>query len=350
MLESQSLTKSIAEEPRKFTWFPKLEFLNPFGYEMQFIILGGLAFYLPIILFLGEPGLSKETVAWNFWINTLATAPHTSATYVRLQRKIQEGKVNWLFGWPAFLATWAILIGFWAAGHFILGITIAAMWQSFHYLRQMYGVNRIFSRKNEESELARRLNFWAYHLAVPLFVFGRSDMLWHIWNGKPSDTFAPMNVPDLVMVAFGLLAYFGFLMGLISEYLKAKNSSVYNPVGLLMLVLYFAVHYYGFLSVEYYVRGFLFISIYHAIQYVAMVYYLERDGRTEKFTEKLMKGPIVLAFPIFWLLLIGFGYLINQGARTIDLFWTQFSLIVLNNWSVHHYVVDTVLWTRKTGK
>ncbi|HNB24340.1 MAG TPA: hypothetical protein PKZ32_18105 [Candidatus Melainabacteria bacterium] len=344
------MAESVARDARKFTWLPKLEFLNPFGYEMQFIILGGMAFYLPIILFLGELGLRKETVLWNFWINTLATAPHTSATYVRLQRKIKEGKVHWSFGWPAFLATWAILIGFWAAGHFILGITIAAMWQSFHYLRQMYGVNRIFSGKNEESELARKLNFWAYHLAVPLFVFGRSDMLWHVWNGKPSDTFAPMNVPDLVMVAFAFIAYIGFLLGLISEYLKAKKNSVYNPVGLLMLLLYFAVHYYGFLSVEYYVRGFLFISIYHAIQYVAMVYYLERDGRTEKLTEKLMKGPLLLAFPVFWLLLIAFGYLVNQGAKSADMLWTQFSLIVLNNWSVHHYVVDTVLWTRKTGK
>jgi hypothetical protein len=344
------VTESIAHDPPKISGFPKLSFLNPFGYEIQFIILGGMALYLPILFFVGEPGLSKEMVAWNFWVNTLATAPHTSSTYVRLQRKMAEGKVHWFYGAPAFLITFALLTAFWAMGQFVLGITIAAMWQSFHYLRQMYGVNRIFSRKNSETDLARRLNFWAYHLAVPLFVFGRSDMLWHIWNGKATETFVPMNVPDVLMIIFAVVAAIGFACGIAGEFLKAKSNAVYNPVGLLMLVLYFGVHYYGFLSVEYFVRGFLFISIYHAVQYVAMVYYLERDGRTEKLTEKLMKGPILLAFPMFWVLLIGAGYLVNFSAVKVDLFWTQFSLIVFNNWSVHHYVVDTVLWTRKAGK
>ncbi len=344
------MTESIAQDPPRLSGLPKLTFLNPLGYEIQFIILGGMALYVPVLFFIGEPGLSKEMVAWNFWVNALATAPHTSSTYVRLQRKISEGKVHWFYGVPAFLITCGMLAACWATGHFVEGITVAAMWQSFHYLRQMYGVNRIFSRKNNESELARRLNFWAYHLAVPLFVFGRSDMLWHIWNGKPSETFIPMNVPDIAMIVFAIVAGLGFLCGLASEFLKLKSNVVYNPVGLLLLFLYFAVHYYGFLSVEFFVRGFLFISIYHAIQYVAMVYYLERDGRTEKLTEKLMKGPIFFAFPVFWLLLVGVGYLVNASAVKIDLFWTQFSLIVLNNWSVHHYVVDTVLWTRKVGK
>lgn len=344
------MSKSIAHVVPNVSGFRKLSFLNPLGYELQFVILGGMAFYLPVLLLMGEPGLSKEMVAWNFWINTLATAPHTSSTYVRLQRKISEKKVHWFYGVPAFLISWAVLIGFWAAGQFVLGITLAAMWQSFHYLRQMYGVNRVFSGKNAESDLAKKLNFWAYHLAVPLFVFGRSDMLWHIWNGKPSTSFIPMNVPDIFMLLFAIVAGVGLLCGLASECIKAKTNAVYNPVGLLLLVLYFAVHYYGFLSVEYFVRGFLFISMYHAIQYVAMVYYLERDGRTEKFATKLMKGPIILAFPLFWSLLIGVAYLVNTSAVKIDLFWTQFSLIVLNNWSVHHYIVDTVLWTRKAGK
>lgn len=346
------MTESIAkaQEPSNISGFPKLTFLNPLGFEVQFIILGGMALYLPVILFLGEPGLSKEMVAWNLWVNSLATAPHTSSTYVRLQRKMKEGKVHWFFGAPAFLITLGILTLCWANGHLIEGLTAAAMWQSFHYLRQMYGVNRIFSRKNSETELARKLNFWAYHLAVPLFVFGRSDMLWHIWHGKPSTDFIPLDVPDMVMLLFAIVAGVGLLLGLASEFMKARANAVYNPVGLVLLILYFGVHYYGFLSVEYFIRGFLFISIYHAVQYFAMVYYLERDGRTEKITEKLMKGPILLMFPIFWLLLVGFGYLVNQTVPKIDMFWTQCSLIVLNNWSVHHYVVDTVLWTKKVGK
>lgn len=324
-------------------------------FVLFWIILGGLPLYLPFCIALGETAAgAQQPIPWAFWANLLISMPHTTATYARLTRKIQEGKVNRLFGWPAYLLMLAFLSFATLKGFFLEVFTLVNVWQSYHYLRQVYGVSRYFGRSKAETETARKLAFWAYHLPLPLFVLGRWDLLYTIWRGKPSAFIIPLNIPDPIMSVCWLLAAAGLVAAIASEVIKFKSSEgEYDATGLLNLFIYYWIHWFGFLSAEYYARGFLAITIFHAIQYVGIVFLLEEEQKSsENYLPKriLRLAPHGLTFLAFWVFL----YLVGSGVQDYiftlpNIWWAQFSATCLSTISAHHYLVDTVMWSRKSG-
>lgn len=325
------------------------------GFEFFWVILGGLPLYLPIIFYLGELGSASSTpIYWFFWANLIISMPHTWATYARLTRKISEKKVHWAFGWPAYGAVLAFLgVATWK-GFFLEAFTAVNVWQSYHYLRQFYGVSRLYGRSEAEDEFARKLSFWAYHLAIPLFVIGRWDLLYTAWGGKPSEYIIPVAFPHALMTGCWVLAGVAVALGLWGEAVKYKNSKeAYNCTGLIILALYFWAHWMGFISMEYFSRGFLMITVYHAVQYVGIVFMLEEKQKSSEsiLTKKMLRlMPHGLAFLAFWVFLFLIGQGIQEYVFTLpNVLWAQFSATCLATISAHHYLVDTVLWGRKAG-
>lgn len=127
------------------------------GFEWCFVITGGMALFLPAILWLGESELQNETrIPWYFWASTIVSSPHVYSTYVRQCRKTREGKVNWLWGAPAYIACVLLLAAASAAGYFVETITAVNVWQSFHYLRQTYGVGCLYGRQDSFDDRDRK--------------------------------------------------------------------------------------------------------------------------------------------------------------------------------------------------
>jgi hypothetical protein len=113
----------------------------PSAFEWFFVVSGGMALALPLVLWLGETGLSRsDTIRWYFWINALISSPHVYSTYVRLHRKTREGKVTWWLGFPTYFAIAGLLAVVSWQGFFIEAMTAVNVWQSYHYVRQVYGV------------------------------------------------------------------------------------------------------------------------------------------------------------------------------------------------------------------
>lgn len=322
-------------------------------FDVVLIIMGGLPLYLPFLCFIGEAGLRANVpFDWAFWGNQIVSMPHVWATYARLTRKIGEGKVHFLFGAPAYIAVVALLIIASLKGFFLEAMTAVNVWQSFHYLRQVYGISRFFGRPEGETNFEKQLSFWAYHLAMPLFVIGRWNMLYIYWHGKPSDAIIPVGFPAPLLTILWILAGLGLGIGLYLEALKYGRAKNYDCSGLLTLLIYFAIHWFGFLSIQFYFIGFITVTIFHAVQYLGISWHFEEmQVTTNIFTAKVLKAlPTLGSFAAFWLAV----YLVGDFAQSAlmplgNSLYPKFALVCLSSISAHHYLVDTVLWGRKAG-
>jgi hypothetical protein len=329
-----------------------ITFRGTSGFEWMFIILGGLPLYLPIILLMGERGLSSQNpIYWYFWVNAAISSPHVWSTYARLSRKIGEHKVSWWMGFPLYLAICGALVLATRTGHFLEAMTAVNLWQSVHYCRQVYGVSRLMSRNGKDDELTRKLSFWGFHLAVPLFVLGRWDVLYTVWGGRPSGAIIPVSVSGWIMSLCWALAAAGMLAGLVAEVRSYRQATrAFNPARLVTFAVYYAIHIFGFLSVTYFQRGFFAVTIFHAVQYLGIVWALEAKAPQGRTAGLLRRLPAAAAFPAFWLLLFLVGYSVENfvfgGANRL---WPLVASVALAAVSAHHYSVDTVMWRRKVG-
>lgn len=329
-------------------------FGNISSFEMMFVVLGGLPLFLPFILFLGESGLAQQQpIYWYFWVNAIVSMPHTCATYCRLDRKIREGKTSWWFGIPMYVGIVIALSLLTVGGYFLVTMTAVNVWQSYHYVRQVYGVSSLYAGDIKTNPADRSQFFWAYHLAMPLFILGRWDVLYTVWNGVPSDAIIPVRIPIVLIAACVLLAAFGFWRGIGLEVKRFKeNQTQFDCTPLIALVTYYFIHYYGFLSVANFQRGFMTVTIFHAIQYIALVWLFESRHRskTQLSTTFYQKLPQLASFGLFWALLFVAGSIFQDHLLTMgNVFWLKFSTICLSAISVHHYAVDSVMWGRKSG-
>jgi len=348
------LITAFAYKEKPFLSAPKISFGGVTAFEWQFVILGGMVFFLPIIMFFSEPLLaSKNPISWYFWMTAIISMPHVNAGYVRLQRKISEGKLSAFYGLPLYLI-FVVLLGVAALfGRYLEFMTAVNVWQSFHYVRQVYGVSRIYGRENRETKLTRRLTYFAYHLAMPLFVLGRWNLFFIVWKGQHTDDIIPLHMPDVLMTCCFVLAFVGIVLGLAAELFKVRQNQVYNPVGLINLLVYYAIHCFGFLSVSFYFRGFYAVTIYHAVQYLGLVWLQEKRQRKNPAAYLCLwdRTPVVVAFLAFWLLIVLIGSTITESViPSLNIYWLQWSAVLLGAQSAHHYAIDTFLWRAKVGR
>ncbi|MCA9058149.1 MAG: hypothetical protein KDA85_06600 [Planctomycetaceae bacterium] len=323
----------------------------PGSFEWLFVITGGLAVFLPFILLVGEQELEREQhVHWYFWLSVLIGSPHVYSTYVRQHRKIREGHSSLWLGIPAYLAIALSLTLLHRGGVFVQTITLVNVWQSFHYLRQAYGVGCLYGGQQQFDATDRRLRWWAYHFTFPWLIIGRWDMLYDAWGGQ-SYELIPVDFDDSVMRFLGVIALIGVYTQVIAEIrLIRRNGRAYRPTGLICYAVCLGIHYYGFMIVTHFHRGFEAITFYHAMQYLALVWVLERRQRAAAGNRWIASIPNLAGFGIFWLTLylLGFGW--EQYLTTaIERWWIIASTILLSSISVHHYVVDSFLWRRSVG-
>lgn len=326
---------------------------SPTSFEWLFVITGSIAFVLPILLWMGEQTLGSESpIYWYFWMGSLVSAPHVYATYVRLYRKIRDKSVSMWIGFPAYFGCVGVLFIALYAGFYVEALTAVNVWQSWHYLRQTYGVSCLYGNQTSFDEVDRRIRYWAYHLVFPWLIFGRWDMLHTIWNGQSSDAIIPVSFGPAVMYPLSLIAMAGFYLAIVGEVrLIANNKANYRPIGLFCFVTCMLVHWYGFMVPEHYQRGFFAVSIFHAVQYMALVWHFEHQTAKEKGNRIAIAVTPLVGFLVFWLMLYLVGYEFEQQFLPfLGSFWLDASTILFAAISAHHYSVDTFIWRRNVGK
>lgn len=323
-------------------------------FEWLFIVFGGLPLCLPFLFLLGENGLSSQNpIYWYVLINSVVSSPHVYSTYLRLGRKISENKASFFIGWPSYAVLLLILQVAQFKGLFVEAMTAVNVVQSYHYLRQVYGTYRLYSGASNENALARNLSVYVFHLAMPLFIFGRWDMLYTVWGGKPSSAIIPVDFSNTFMNCCWVLAGIAIILAFVLEYVKIKHSyNTYNPVGAVIIFVYFVIHWFGFLSVQFYQRGFFAITIFHAVQYFALLWFMERQSESGRsIIAKFQNVPFKVLLPLIWLLVFVSVYIWENKVLTFgNLFFANTSMLIMGAVSAHHYFVDAFIWRRQAGK
>lgn len=330
-----------ASAPSSVPWF-----------DWLFVILGGLPLALPLILWAGEDRLvDQQPVSLYLWVNSVVSAPHVYSTWVRIHRKQREKRIPWGLGLPLYLACAAVLAVAWAAGAFLPAMTFVNVVQSFHYLRQTYGVHRFYAFKGGLGAEARVPSYWAFHLCMPLLVLGRWDTIYTAWGGKPSDVIYPVQFPAAVMAVCWGLAGIGILAGLAVELRRlVARPCAQNLASAAIFLTYALVHGYGFLSLAHFQRGFFAVTIFHAVQYLGLVWVLEREkapGRVGAFYRAL---PTVLGFGTFWGAVFMSGFAFERGLTAVSAHvGAVVTSVALGAISAHHYAVDAIIWRSRAG-
>lgn len=321
------------------------------GFEWFFVVFGGLPLILLMLTFVGEQQLGQvNPINYYFWVNAIVSAPHVYSTLLRLGRKIHQGKVSWLVGLPAYLGFVAILgIGTWK-GYWLQLMTAVNVWQSFHYARQGYGVHAFYSRGPAMDGLQRKLSWLAFHLAMPLFVLGRWHVLWLVWDGKPSDAIIPVSLSLFSLRVCWALAIVGIGLAVVAEVRRASRTvGAFSPVGIFTAATYFGMHIFGFLQIEYYQRGFFAVTVFHAVQYLALVWVLEQKSQSAVST-RLSKIGGRAGFYLFWVAIFALAYFWEQFVTVeASKVVTYFSAVALGAISAHHYFADAFIWRGKVG-
>jgi hypothetical protein len=324
---------------------------SPSLFEWFFVISGGLALFLPFILLIGERELQYEQfIHWYFWLSAIIGSPHVYSTYVRQHRKIQEGRSSWWLGIPSYVGIVGLLTLIHHFGWFLEAITAINVWQSFHYLRQTYGVACLYGTQRKMDSTDRRLRWWAYHFFFPYLIIGRWDMLYDAWGGQ-SYSFIPMNFDESLMKLLGAFAVMGVYTQVIAECrLIVRNGRDYRPSGLICYAICLGIHYYGFMVLSHFHRGFEAVTFFHALQYLALVWVLERKQRAAAGNRWIVSVPNLAGFLIFWAVLFFLGYGWEQHLTTsLQHWWLIASTILLSSISAHHYLVDSFIWRRSVG-
>lgn len=324
---------------------------RPSAFEWLFVITGGLAVCLPFVLWMGEDALGRtDKIRWYFWINALISSPHVYSTYIRVHRKIAEGKLPWWLGLPGYFGVVGLMAVGSAAGYFIEVMTAVNVWQSFHYVRQSYGVGCLYGRQEKFDDTDRRLRWWAYHLVFPALILGRWDTIYHVWGGK-TYSFIPMDFSATVLTCLWTVAALGGAAALAAEWRLARNNGArYNPASLLCYLVCMGIHAYGFVVASHFQRGFFAVTVFHSVQYLALVWITERRQALQRGVRWVAVAPNLVGFAAFWtfLFVLGYGYE-NHVTVALSSYWTQASAVLLAAISAHHYTIDSFIWRRSAG-
>ncbi|MBL7664801.1 MAG: hypothetical protein JNM93_06675 [Bacteriovoracaceae bacterium] len=314
-----------------------------FNFEIQFVILGGLFLIIPFIFFYdGLFNLKKEGISWYFWTNALVSSPHVHATYVRLQGEISSKHVSFFWGVPAYLLCAILLWYFYQKGLYVEAITFINVWQSYHYLRQTYGVHRYFIKKENEELNYKRMMFWAFHLPMPYLILGRWHTLHQAWGGRVYNYLKPVLFPEFLMNFLFVIFILAVFLGLIIEIKRSLKLQKFE--NLLIFVAFIGIHYYGFVMLKHFHRGFLAVTLFHAVQYLAFVWIFEKKRRANTFFGKMFTQK----FAVFFLCLLIWAYPVeNYAIPYFDYYIDNFALFMLWAISLHHYMVDGLIWKQK---
>jgi len=131
-----------------------------------------------------------------------------------------------------------------------------------------------------------------------------------------------------------------------------RKDAPYTVLPLMTLITYYVVHYYGFLSIQWYQLGFFTVTVFHAIQYMGLGWMLE--DRTK--SDATLPGRLMTMVPSwasFWLFWLSLGTIAwvweNSIATSINSIWASAASCLLLAVSAHHYTVDTRIWRRAAG-
>lgn len=303
------------------------------------------------------PALFPALLLADVW---LLGSHHVIATYTRICFDTDSLKQNKFF---VFVLPWLVMLGVAAVVWFSKGrmmvTSIYLYWQWFHYMRQSYGVSRIYQRKGPP---VGRLDDWATSaMLYSIALFGimyRSYQ--HIQNPQQlflGSNFFAIPVDLTALAAVGGIALVCLVMWVISVVLRALDGKVTFPqvAYLLSHVVVFFVGYYWIEDITF---GWLVVNTWHNSQYILIVWLFNNNrfknqvDPSHKFLSFISQTRFLwLYFAVCVAITFAFYGLVELlSVRLAPLLLPV--LVTSQGWAVvayqginfHHYIVDSYIW------
>ena len=273
---------------------------------------------------------------------------HVIATFTRLTFDLKSFKEYQLLVWllPMLVAV-GVVAAVWANGAWILATTYL-YWQWFHYMRQSYGIARVYQRKGNA---AIPFDEWIMYSLPVAGILYRSYQNPGTFLGLELKVIpVPYWLYQMALV-ISLGAILWWLVHQIRAYRNGQGTLGYT----LFMMTHFMVFGVGYLLIEDINYGWLAMNIWHNAQYILFVW---------MYNNKRFKGGIDPNHRFFsmisqtknqWLY-----YLVCLGISTVMYFAIvkflssiritmslstfPMVLIIYQTINFHHYIVDGIIW------
>jgi hypothetical protein len=297
---------------------------------------------------LAQPGLFRVLLVADLW---LLGYHHVVATYTRLAFTAETFRKNRFLAFDLLLlvtaGTLALAFG---AGTWVVATAFLYL-QWFHYMRQGYGIARMYFRASPEGQVAGSRDIVTDLLIylVPVYaIAARSATMGEKFLDLPVKA---LVLPNEVITGLGLAAAVAAVTWVLRSgvaYARGTLDSLYAG----FVVSHVAIFLIAYVTIENADTGWLAINVWHNLQYVLVVWMMntKRHAGVAPVTSFIARisqpGRIVRYFlsciAISTAIYLVLGRLVAAVGGGMAL-----TVGIYMGINFHHYVVDALIWKRR---
>ena len=340
----QSVATPAGARPRSFVWngtFDATLLVAP-------ITLGLLA----AAVVTANPALYAAVVVADLWF---LGYHHVVSTYTRLgfsSRSLRRNRflaVDLLLAIVLATTGLALTAGAWTVASAFLYL------QWFHYMRQGYGISRMYFRSTAEGQagVARDVVANSVIYIVPVYAIAhRSTTMGDMFLAMPVRTLAPPQAL-VTMLAIASAVAVGAWFARMGLRVAAGTADIrYEGFILSHVVIFLA----GYVWIDDANVGWLAINVWHNLQYVLVVWmvnvkkYSGRVDADEPLLSRISQPGRPVTYFVCCLLITTLVYLgLNRFTVLVMGGGLAATLGLYMGINFHHYVVDALIWKRRTN-
>jgi len=279
---------------------------------------------------------------------------HVIATYTRLAFDGQSLRRNRFLAVDLLLAVTAVtLVVAMSAGVWVIASAFLYL-QWFHYMRQGYGIARMYFRATPQGQRSGARD-WAADLViylVPIYgIAARSASMGTQFLGLPVRALA---VPDAVVALVGMLACAAAAVWFARAVRAVLNESV-DIAYTCFILSHIAIFMLAYVVITDVNTGWLAINVWHNFQYVLVVWmanakrYANGVDPSARLLSRISQPGRVVAYfatcigitTLVYALLNRFTVLVLGGGMGL-------TVGIYMGINFHHYVVDALIWKRRS--
>jgi hypothetical protein len=275
---------------------------------------------------------------------------HVVSTFTRLAFDRDSFRQHWplLIPLPVVVAACTLALALAAGPWLIATIYLYAQW--FHYMRQSYGISRMYLRKAGAIPASRDWVLDGVIYAVPLWgILARSHQRPESFLSLPIYTFP---VPTTLLYAVAVVATLSVALWGVRE-LRAIGRPRRDAFHSAFVASHIAIFTTGYLLIPDINAGWLVLNIWHNLQYVLIVWMFnarrfERGIDRQRLFLSTISQPknVVLYAVVTWGIATALYFNIERVLGLFSHSIVPLSLLAYMTINFHHYVVDAIIWRR----
>ena len=278
---------------------------------------------------------------------------HVIATYTRLAFDTQSLRRNRFLAVDLLVAVTLVTLGIaLTAGAWVIATAFLYL-QWFHYMRQGYGIARMYYRATPEGKVPGSRDVVA-DLAiylVPIYgIAARSSTMGERFLGLPVK---PLVLPDPIIMVLGMAAAAAVIVW-ITRTVRAALTDTLDLQYAGFVASHIVIFLVAYIAMEDVNAGWLAINVWHNFQYVLVVWmsnakrYAGGIDPTARFLSRLSQPGRVFRYFACCLAITTFIYVALDRFTALVLGGGMAVTIgIYMGINFHHYIVDALIWKRR---